>query len=83
MYFNFILPRQTHLVEGQKGKEDSTMEEVYFKPMLSCHQGLSKYSFVHCKHPWSAFSADTHRVTQQWQAGFRFTPRPTITLNHN
>lgn len=31
VYFNFVLPRQTQLVEGQKGKEDSTMEQVYFK----------------------------------------------------
>lgn len=50
-YFNFVLPRQTQLLEGQKGKEDSTMEDIYFKPMLSCYQGLSKYRVVHCKHP--------------------------------
>jgi len=49
-YFNSVLPRQTPLVNRQKGKEDSTMEEVYFKPILSCHQGLSKYRFVHGKH---------------------------------
>lgn len=80
MYFNSALPRQTQLVEGQKGKGDSTMEEVYFKPVLSCHQGSSKYRFVHCKQPESAFSVDTRSITQQWRAALHSSPAPPQPL---
>lgn len=58
------------------------MEEVYFKPTLSCHQACLNI-YLSTVNTLSLHLVRTCGVSQEQQGGFASTPRPKITLRHD